>query len=259
MNKLFKLTIAFVFAFVLTGTAQDLTLDEILTKHFETMGTEKLSKLKSVEIDGKVISRGMEMPFIQKIKQNGKIRMEVTVQGNTMIQAFDGKNAWMVAPWTGTDEPQDMDADQTEQMKQQSDITGKLWKWKDKVQSLKLADKEDMEGTEVYKLKMTDKPKKNKNDTIEAKKGDVSYIYIDADNFVVLKIVSKKNIRGTEMEFENYESNYKDVDGILFPFSLETKMKGQTVNQISIDTVKFNVNMDDAIFVRPDKKEKGEK
>ncbi len=251
MKKLIKLTTAFLFAFVLTGNSQDLTLDEILAKHFETTGTEKLSKIKSMQMEGKVITQGMEMPFVSKVKAPGKLRTEVTVQGNKMIQAFDGKDGWMVAPWTGTDEPQDINPDQLKQLKDQADFTGKLWNWKDKVQSLELIGKEDMEGTEVYKLKMVDKPEKNENDTTEVKEGDVTYIFIDAENFVILKMLSKKKIRGTEMEFETYQSNYKDLDGIVIPFSMETKMKGKTVSQIAIDTVKFDVDFDDSIFERP--------
>ncbi len=259
MKKLLKLTVAFLFVFVLTGTAQDLTLDEILAKHFETVGTEKLSKLNSVQIYGKIMMRGMEFPFNQLITQGGKIRTEAEIQGSKMIRAFDGKDGWMIMPMMGTDEPQDMGPDELKQMKEQADFTGKLWHWKDKVQSLELLGKEDMEGTEVYKLKMVEKPQKNENDTSEVKEGDVSYIYIDADNFVILKIKAKKNIRGTEMEFESYQSNYKDVDGIIFPFSMETKMKGKTVNQVSVDSVKLNVPVEDALFKRPEKEEKGEK
>jgi len=251
MKKIIKLTTALLFAFVLSGTAQDLSLDEILAKHFEVMNTEKLSHLESLNAKGKVISRGMEMPFNQMIKQGGKIRLEVTVQGNQMVQAFDGEHAWMVAPWTGTDEPQDMDADQTEQLKNQSDFTGKLWNWKDKVQSLELVGKEDMEGTEVYKLKMVEKPVVNENDTANVKEGDIKFIYMDAENFVILKTTVKKKIRGTEMEFENYQSNYQDEDGIIFPFSMETKIKGKTVNQIEVDTIIFNKEMNDSLFVRP--------
>ena len=259
MKKIIKLTTALLFAFVLSGAAQDLTLDEILAKHFETMGTEKLSKVKSVQMFGKIQMQGMEFPFSQVITQGGKIRTEAEIQGSKMIRAFDGENGWMIAPMMGTDEPQDMSPDEVDQMKEQSDITGKLWNWKDKVQSLELVGKEDMEGTEVYKLKMVDKPKKNENDTTEVKEGDVSYIFIDAENFVILKTTIKKKIRGTEMEFDAYQSNYQDVDGIIFPFSIETKMKGKTVNQISVDSVKFDVPVDDSMFKRPDDKAEDKK
>jgi len=251
MKKLIKLTTAFLFAFVLTGNSQNLTLEEILTKHFETTGTEKLSKIKTIEMDGKIITQGIEMPFVSKVKAPGKLRTEVTVQGNKMIQAYDGKDGWMVAPWTGTDEPQDINPDQLKQIKDQADFTGKLWKWKDKVQSLELVGKEDMEGTEVYKLKMVDKPEKNENDTTEMKDGDVTYIFIDAENFVILKMLAKKKIRGAEMEFETYQSNYKDKDGILMPFSIKTKMKGKTITQVTIANVQFNLDFDDSIFERP--------
>lgn len=256
MKKITILTIVLSLFITLSSKAQDLTLDEILKNHFEVTGAEKLTKVNTMIAEGTVNTQGMELPFVMKVKRPGKARNEVTIQGSQMIQAYNGEIGWMIAPWLGTDEPQDMGNDEVDQLKEQADFEGKLWNWKEKVESLELIGKEDMEGTEVYKLKMVEKVEiEEGEESDEEKKGDIRYIYMDAENFVILKIQVKKNIKGTETEIEIYQSNYKEVEGIIMPFSMETKMGGKTVNQITIDTFKLNEEIDDSEFEKPVKDE----
>lgn len=250
MKKLFVLTIVLSVIFSFNSYSQDLTLDEILENHFEVMNTKEFVKVNSMYVEGKIVSQGMEMPFSQKVKRPEKIRLEVTVQGNQMVQAYNGEAGWMIAPWTGTDEPQDMGEDQIEQMKEQGEFEGKLWNWKEKVDTLELVGKEDMEGTEVYKLKMTEKLKVKEGETEEEAKQEIRYIYIDAENFVILKLQVKKNMRGAEVEVESYQSNFKEVDGYILAHSIESKMGGQTVSQITIEKVEFDKEFEDSIFER---------
>ena len=256
MKKIASLTIVFLFFITTSLTSQDLTLEEILENHFDVTGTEKLKDVTSISAEGTIITQGMEMAFVQKVKRPGKARIEVLVQGSKMIQAYNGEIGWMIAPWLGTDEPQDMGDDETDQLKEQADFEGKLWNWKDKVESLELVGKEDMEGTEVYKIKMVEKLESEEGEeTEEDVKADVRYIYMDAENFVILKIQLKKIVRGNEMEIEIFQSNYKEVEGMIMPFSMETKMGGNTVTQITIDTYKLNVEIDDNEFEKPVKDE----
>lgn len=253
MKKLIILIIALSVIFPICSNSQDLTLDEILENHFEVMKTEKFAEVNSVYAEGKVITQGMEMPFVQKSERPGKIRLEVTVQGNQMVQAYNGETGWMITPWIGTDDAQDMGEDEVEGMKEQADFEGKLWNWKEKVENLELIGKEDMEGTEVYKLKMTEKLILKEGETEEEAEPNVRYYYMDAEDFVILKVQLKKNMRGAEVEIENYQSNYKEVDGFIMAHSMETKMGGQTYTQISIEKVEFNKEFEDSIFERPEK------
>lgn len=255
MKKFIILTIALISIFPIFSNSQDMTLEKLLQKHYEVMNIKKLANVNSIYAEGKIITQGMEMPFIQRAKKPGKVRIEVTVQGNQMVQAYNGETGYMIAPWMGTDEPQDMPEEQADQMKEQADFEGKLWNWKDKVENLELIGKEDLEGTPVYKLKMTEKLKENKEgEESEETEPNVRYIYIDAENFVDLKVVVKRNMQGAEVEIEVYQSNFKEVDGIIMAHSIEQKMGGQTISQISIEKVEFNKEFDDSLFERPEKK-----
>jgi outer membrane lipoprotein-sorting protein len=120
-----------------------------------------------------------------------------------------------------------------------SDMDGQLWNYKEKGHQLELDGIEEIEGTEAYVLKLT---KKN---------GNIDYYYLDKDSYLIVKLKTKTIVNGSEMEVEALMSNYQDVDGYLAPFTLEQKMAGQSIFTMMLEEVKFNVEIDDAIFSKP--------
>ncbi len=224
-----------------TGSLISQSLDEVLTKYYKTVGQEKYNSIKSVEIKGKSIAQGMETEFVIKQMRPDKFYLEVDIQGAKMKQAYDGATAWYIAPWTGSLDPVEMSGVQLKSMKQQADFDGMLVNYKDKGYETEFIGKEDLEGSPVYKIKQSNKD------------GDIFYHFIDTDNYVNLKTSSIVKMGESQVESETYYSNYKDQDGVLMPFSMETKMNGQTVSQMNIDTVKFDIDIDSALFKMPEK------
>jgi hypothetical protein len=188
---------------------------------------------------------GMEYPFKIYKKRPGKSRIEVEIQGSKMIQVYDGQKGWSVIPWSGSTDPQDMTADEAKNLKDQSEFEGSLYNWKEKGYKVDLVDKEDLEGSSVYKIKLT-KPD-----------GDTETYFIDADNFIILKVSSMVKIQGNESEGEVDYSDYKPVEGVLMPFTFQNKFKGQAgemVSQIIFDTIVINKEINDSLFLKPVKK-----
>jgi len=100
-----KKTLLSIFVTILSVVfvnAQDLGLNEILKKHFEAGGQEKLSKVSTIKMTGKISAQGMEMPFTMYQKRPNKLRFEATMQDMKMVQAFDGTNGYTISPWTGS-------------------------------------------------------------------------------------------------------------------------------------------------------------
>jgi len=188
-----------------------------------------------------VMQMGMELPVVIKYKRPNKFRTEVNIQGQSIVQAFDGTDGWQIIPMVSPD-PTDLVGEQLKQAAEQADIDGQLWNYKEKGSTVELTGKEDMEGTEVYHIKLT------------TKDGDVQNYYIDAETYLLLKVKSTLNIQGQEIEAENIMGNYRNFDGIVMPMSIESKAMGQS-SQIVINTVDFNVTLEDSVFTRPVKKE----
>lgn len=216
-------------------------LDEILDNYFETVGQEAFNKVEDFALKGKSIMQGMENDFLLKQKRPDKLYLEVDIQGMKLLQAYDGKVGWMVAPWTGTTEPQDITGLDLKSLKEQAEMDDRLFNWEEKGHKAELLGKEDMEGTEVFKIKLIDD------------EGDEYTFFIDSENYVQLKSISKLKFGDQTVESEMYFSNYEVIEGIAFPFSIESRMSGQIVSQINIEEVKINVGVDDSIFEKPKK------
>ncbi|MEN3333196.1 MAG: hypothetical protein V7641_2561 [Blastocatellia bacterium] len=237
-----NLILLFAFTLLLTVAASAQTVDDIIKKSTEARGgLQKIKAIKSLKATGKltITSQGVEIPITLQQKRPNAFRMDATFQGQSVVQAYDGESGWQVNPFQGVNEPDKMAGDDLKEAQEQADIDGPLVDYKEKGNTVELVGKEDLEGTPAYKLKVT------------LKNGDVRYVYIDAANYLELKVTAKRRSPGGEQEVDIYPSNYKPVNGVLFPFSTEQKIAGQTQIQITIDKIDIDAAVDDAVFKMP--------
>ncbi len=206
-----KLLPLFALGLLLAPVAQAQTVDEILAKHFETMGgLEKIKALNSMRVTGTMtMGPGMEAPITLERKRPGKRRIEFTVQGMTGVQAFDGEKGWSVMPFMGKKDPEPSTDEDNKEAQDDADFDGALVDWKTKGHTVELVGKEPVEGADTYKLKIT---KKN---------GNIEYQYLDAETYLLVRNEGKVKRRGTEIEGESTFSDYKDVQGYMMPFTME--------------------------------------
>jgi outer membrane lipoprotein-sorting protein len=206
-------------------------------------GLDNLKALESAKFTGKMtMGMGAEAPFTMYFKRPQRARMEFTMQGMTGIQAFDGETAWMIMPFMGKSDPEVMADDQAKNMREQADLDGPLVDWQKKGHQVELIGLEDVEGTEAYKVK------------VQLENGDLRYHFLDGEYFITIKQEGKTTIQGNEVEFETTLSDYKEVAGLMFPHSIESKPKGAEEGQvITIEAVEVNVEIDDDMFTMPEK------
>lgn len=215
-------------------SAQD--LQEILNNHFETIGQENLLDIKSISAKGKAMQMGMEFPFEMINVRPNKLKMIIDVQGSKIIQAYDGESVWAINPMSGSSEPIDVTGPEADGLMETADLDGQLWKWEEKGHQLELEGTEEIEGSELFVLKLT---KKN---------GNIDYYYLDPDSYLIIQTKSKTIMQGSEVETEAIMSNYQDVNGYIMPFTVEQRMDGQTVITIMMEEVEVDREFDDSIF-----------
>ena len=236
-------TFAWLLVAGLAGAAvQAQTADEIIAKNIEARGgKDKIKAVQSLRMTGKIaMGQGMEAPISLEVARPNKLRMEFTMQGMTGVQAYDGKTGWSVMPFLGKKDPEPMSAEDVKQTEDQADLDGVLVDYKEKGHQVEYAGKEDVEGTPAHKLKVT---KKN---------GDILNVYIDAESYMNIKEAGKVNVRGQEMENEVTFGDFKPVEGVIFPFSLEQKPKGApTGTVITINKIEVNPTLDASRFAMP--------
>lgn len=232
-------------AFVAAVPASAETLDEILDKHWAAQGgKDKIAAVQTAKITAKQIAGPQEIPLTLYWKRPNKFRMEMTLQGMTGIQAYDGDTAWMVMPFMGKNDPEAMTGDDKKGMEDQSDmIEGPLFNWKEKGHQAELVGKESVEGTEAWKVKLT------------RKGGEVTYTWFDAESMLAIKQDGKRKRGDQEFEFEASMGDYKESGGIMFAHSMEQKVKGAPQGMMfAIDKIELGVEVQDSLFKMPEKK-----
>lgn len=230
-----------VLIFSLPLHAQD--VDEIIEKNIEARGGyEILKSINTIKSTGKILQMGLEMPMTIYQVRPTKQRFEVEVQGQTVIQVFDGEKGWSINPMAGSTDPQPASEEDNQQAKE-AFFDGYLMDYKDNGSTVELVGTEDLEGTEVYKLKIT------------LKSGRTVYEWLDKEYFIELKTTTTTTRGGQEFEVDLFYSDYKEVEGTMIPHSIEQKVGGNTYFQMKIDTVAYNVEIDGSIFKMPEKEE----
>ncbi|MBE0572788.1 MAG: outer membrane lipoprotein-sorting protein [Ignavibacteriaceae bacterium] len=233
-------TLSFLMIIMITTLSLAQTVDEILEQHFAVIGQEKLLATSTMMTKGKIIQGQFEIPFTSYHKKPMSFRSEAEFQGMKISSGFDGTQGWSINPMMGSTDPQPMTEEQIDRMKIQADYEGLYYNYKEKGYTVELIGKENVDDIETYVLKLT-RPS-----------GDVITTYIDAENYVPLKMLTKIKMQGVETEAETIFSNYKPVNDILAAYSVETKMNGQTVMQMVLEEITYDVEIPDSMFEMPE-------
>ena len=240
--KLIRVLFTLLIVFSVSGKILSQDADEIVNKYISAIGgLENIQAIKNIKMSGKVTAGGMDIPFTQTCKRPQMVLMESTIQGMTMKQAFDGTQGWTINPFMGKKEPDLMSKDAEKAIQRNADFEGQLINYKDKGSKIELIGKEDLEGSQVYNIKLTDK------------NNDITNYYIDADSYLVVKQNDKLKFDTKEISSESILSNYKQVNGVMFPFSIESKSPDNPMGnaKIIVESVEINNSVDDSIFKMP--------
>lgn len=154
-----------------------------------------------------------QLPFLMELARPRKMRLELQFNGQTAIQVFDGANGWKVRPYLNRREVESYTPDEMKVASKQSDLDGPLVDYAAKGTKVELAGMEKVEDRDTYKLKMT------------MKDGNAMNVWIDAKTFLETKIEGQpRRLDGIYHPVEIYYRDYRPVDGLQIPFTLETKV-----------------------------------
>jgi len=218
------------------------TADEIIARFVKTVGgAEKIQSIRTLRRVGKFTGDdGFEAVVVVESSRPNKVREEFSIQGMTGVNAYDGANGWKIDPFGGKKDPESLSEEEMRSIVEDSDFDEPLINYQQKGNKVELVGMDQIEGTDVYKLKVT------------LKSGDTRYYYMDTDSYVPIKYETKRIIRGTPQETETTLGDYKQVGGWYLPFSLETRQKGSSGSQkITFDRIEFNVPIDSTRYNRP--------
>ena len=228
-------------AVVLAPVLAAQTVDEVIASSIRARGgMDKLESVKTLRTTSKVLFGDIRATVVQINKRPDKVREEISLQGLTLVQSYDGAGAWMIDPFGGRKDPQRMSEDDAKSLVVDADFDHPLVNYKQKGHTAELMGHDSVEGTDCYKIRLT------------LKNGDVFVYYLDTDSFLELKLETQMKIRGAIQENETYYGDYEEVQGMYFPFAVESARKGDSNRQkITLEKVEINVPVEDGSFAMP--------
>jgi outer membrane lipoprotein-sorting protein len=222
--------------------AEALSADAIIARQIAARGgLDKLKAIQSLRFEGKMLVNGgaFELHLVQLQKRPGLARIEATLQGLTVVQAYDGAMGWQIQPFQGRKDPEKLSADDSKDLADQADIDGPLIDYKAKGSRVEYLGSEDLDGTAAYKLRLTEKS------------GDQLTYYIDTDTLMTLRVATKRLLRGREDNTVTDYGDYEKVAGVYFPFESASGPPGASdgdLTKIQFDKGEADVVLDDAKF-----------
>jgi outer membrane lipoprotein-sorting protein len=233
--------IAALIAALLTPPLNAQTADDLVAKYIQARGgAEKIKSIQSMRMTGTMTTGPLEVPITMLMKRPNLVRMEFEVQGITGIRAYDGQNGWALMPFLGTPDPTPITGTELLEFGDQADIDGPLVDYKAKGNTIELLGKDKVATADAYKLKLS------------RKNGDTDTIYLDATTYLEIKEEGPHTVQGVRKDFETTISDYRDVNGVKFPFTIVSGIKGAAEQQkLAIDKVDLNVPAEPAIFKMP--------
>jgi outer membrane lipoprotein-sorting protein len=220
------------------------TADELAAKNVAAKGgAEKLAALHSLRLTGKVLVNGdtLQLGFVATVQRPDSERIEATLQGLTLIQAYDGTQGWKVNPFQGRKDAEQMSADDAKELSEDAaDFTGPLVDYQAKGYKLDYLGTEDVDGTEAYKLRVT-RPN-----------GDITYVFLDPDYFLEIRTVNRRIQHGVPKETVTDFGDYEKVDGVYLAFSQSSGPNGSSDRQkVQFDKAEANTALDSSVFRFP--------
>jgi hypothetical protein len=229
------------------GAASAQTADEAVEKVLAASGGRAaLEKLTSRSTSGKItvstpggdISGTVEVLNAPPNKVRTLVTLDLSAMGAglmTLDQRFNGTAAYAMDSMQGN---RDISGDQLANMKN-AEFPTPLMHYKERGTKIELGGKEKVGDRDTFVLLIT------------PKEGPSSKVYIDAQTYLTDRLIVTTELPEVgRVEQTTDLSDYRDVDGVKVPFSIQNSSSVQSF-VITVTKVEHNVKVDPALFSKP--------
>ncbi len=219
---------------VIISVLKSQSLDEIVKRYTIANKLDRISALKTIKITGSMAMMGMEMPMTMWMKNPDKIKTVTTVNGQEMVQVFDGARGYTVNPMTGSSSPIEMTADEIRQTIRSNMFQNFLVTYLKNGQ-LSLEGDETVKGSPAFKLKAS----------IEG--GNIIYLFIDKGSSLITKVSTTISANGATINLDSFPTDYTETNGLIIPMKTTSSAQGMDF-VMNFTKVEIDTPMDDSIF-----------
>ena len=218
------------------------TADELVAKNLQAKGgVEKIKAIKSVRMTGNFDAGGFKATVGELSKRPDMVKETFSLQGMTQVQAYDGSGGWQISPFGGRKDPEILGEDDVRGLAEDADFDGPLVDAQAKGNKIEYMGHDQVDGDDAYKLKVT------------LKNGDIFYYYLDPDTYIEIQIEKQQFIRGSVRESVTALGSFKPVNGVMYPFFIESGPKNNPDQRgkITVTRMEANVPIEDSEFKMP--------
>ncbi|WP_114228579.1 MULTISPECIES: hypothetical protein [Sphingomonas] len=231
----------------LIAAPSDPTATELVAKNLQARGgAAALAAINTLQFDGKFIAPGdFQLTYHGTRARGGaagdKMRDDLSVQGLTIEQAYDGTSGWRVNPFQGRKDAERMSADEARAQADAGSIDGVLLSSLHDGSTVRYLGREDFDGTNAYKLQ------------VQQKDGDRYNFLLDPDTFLEIRATETRQVRGAQTVTEYEYGDYEKVGGVYFPMAIDSWQPTQPDQRVRtlIASAVANPRIDPASFVQP--------
>ncbi len=222
----------FIIALVVAQFAQAQTVDEVINKHVTALGgKEKLNKIQNVVMEGSLSVQGTEISLTVTQVNNKLNRQDITAMGMHGFDMMTDKEGWQYMPFQGMQKPEPKTEDEVKKSQSDLDVAGPLVDYAAKGHKAELLGKEDVEGTECYKIKLT------------LAAGKELTFFIDPASSMIIRTKETRKFNGQDTELQTDFSDYKEVEGVKMPYSIT-----QQFGTVLFSNIKVNQTIPDSAY-----------
>jgi len=187
------------------------TADEVIDKYITAIGgKEKWKQIKSMMIEGQIEVQGIEIPFTMQAVNNTGTRVDAEFQGSKFIDITTPAKGWSQNPMAGKTTLQPLTADELTDKLDQLDIQGAFVDYKEKGSTVEALGKDEEDGNEYFKIKLTTKNKK-----------ETTYFF-DLKTNLIYKEESTSKQQGQDVKVTAKNLDYQVTDfGVKIPFKVD--------------------------------------
>ncbi|MBI1183201.1 hypothetical protein GC194_02935 [bacterium] len=228
--------IAIVFSLAAYSPVQDLPLSDILSKHCEAVGADKLQSAKGIKLSGSISLGPATVPVVFYFYK-GQARVEYYFDPEVpAVSVLTEDEAWKTNPWD-TETREELKGNELIQLKEWATVTGILCNH----QALGYtAEKSELGGDSCYVVELT-RPADAATYTV----------YLNEETFLIDKVVKSVFTRGEYQITEIIYTNYLQSNGIQWPGTAVETFKERTVNSVVIEYFESRIKLNKNLFKKP--------
>lgn len=235
---MYRVLIAIAIAAGLNSSASAQSVDEVIGKYLNAHGIDQWRQVHSLKVSATIDAQGRSTPMTIISKRPNLVRQEVTVNGSTIVEAYDGSTVWGINPQVSP-APQRIQGAQATALAEQADFDLVLADYKKKGYEVELAGKAKVGDRDTYDVR------------VARGKGVVQDYFIDAETFLEDRVATQIERGGQTLNSTSEPADFRSVDGVMMPFTITQQAGGMPAVTLHVQKIEFNVPAPDELFKMP--------